>query len=89
MVSRLLQSHEYKQSLSKPFNMAIQAGWRRGLSEGRTEEQILVALHVAEGFDAYSDKKLYPMYDKLFEKYSAAPVTLTALGGPPSLDNRA
>ncbi|GKB56073.1 hypothetical protein Tco_0912259 [Tanacetum coccineum] len=68
MVSRLFQSHEYKQSLSEPFCMAIQAVWCRGLSEGRTKEHILAALHVVEGFDAYSDKKLYPMYDKLFEK---------------------
>ncbi|GJU91475.1 hypothetical protein Tco_1303898, partial [Tanacetum coccineum] len=38
VVKRLLQIHEYKQSLFEPFNMAIQA------------------------------RKLYPMYDKLFEK---------------------
>ncbi|GKF97237.1 hypothetical protein Tco_0293058, partial [Tanacetum coccineum] len=34
VVSRLLKSHEYKESLSEPFNMAIQAIWGKGLSEG-------------------------------------------------------
>ncbi|GJW31646.1 hypothetical protein Tco_0051678 [Tanacetum coccineum] len=68
VVSRLFQSHEYKQSLVEPFNMAIQVGWGKGLSEGRTEEEILNALRGASNFYAYSDKKLYPMYDKLFEK---------------------
>nr|GEU93210.1 hypothetical protein [Tanacetum cinerariifolium] len=48
VTARLFQSHEYKKSLSKPFNMAIQAGWGKGLSEGRTEEDILAALHAAE-----------------------------------------
>ncbi|GJY97712.1 hypothetical protein Tco_0514622 [Tanacetum coccineum] len=33
------------------------------------EEEFLAGfVHAAKGFDAYSDKKLYPMYDKLFEK---------------------
>ncbi|GJZ26900.1 hypothetical protein Tco_0571153 [Tanacetum coccineum] len=34
----------------------------------RTDEKIMSVLHKAEDFDPYSDKKLYPMYDKLFEK---------------------
>ncbi|GJV41992.1 hypothetical protein Tco_1420432 [Tanacetum coccineum] len=62
------QIHEYKKSLSKPFNMVIQAGWGKGLSEGHTDNEMMAILHKAENFDAYSDKKLYPMYDKLFEK---------------------
>ncbi|GJV14550.1 hypothetical protein Tco_1359873 [Tanacetum coccineum] len=57
-----------KKSLSEPFNIEIQAGWGKGLSEGRTDEEILNALRGASNFDAYSDKKLYLMYDKLFEK---------------------
>ncbi|GKE19198.1 hypothetical protein Tco_1426775 [Tanacetum coccineum] len=61
-------SHEYKQSLSEPFNMAIHVGWGRGLSEGRTEKEIIAVLSRVENFDAYFDRKLYPMYDKLFEK---------------------
>ncbi|GJW23189.1 hypothetical protein Tco_0033811 [Tanacetum coccineum] len=68
VVGRLLKSHEYKESLSGPFNMAIQAGWGKGLSEGRMNVEIMVALSRVEDFDAYSDKKLSPMYDKLFEK---------------------
>ncbi|GKA25133.1 hypothetical protein Tco_0711166 [Tanacetum coccineum] len=63
----LLQSHEYKKSLSEPFNMAIQAGWGKGLSQGQTDKQIFVALNEVQGFDSYSDMKLYPMYGKLFE----------------------
>ncbi|GKA44136.1 hypothetical protein Tco_0736860 [Tanacetum coccineum] len=39
----------------------------RGLSEGRTNKEILDLLHKAKDFDLSSDKKLYPMYDKLFE----------------------
>ncbi|GJR36508.1 hypothetical protein Tco_1212192 [Tanacetum coccineum] len=65
---RLLKSHEYKKSLSDPFNMAIQARWGKGLSKGHTDKEIMVVLHKAEDFDPYSDKKLYPTYDKLFEK---------------------
>ncbi|GJR64065.1 hypothetical protein Tco_0010130 [Tanacetum coccineum] len=68
VVGRLLKSHEYKESLLGPFNMAIQAGWGKGLSEGCTDEEIMVALSWVEEFDAYFDKKLYSMYDKLFEK---------------------
>ncbi|GJS99311.1 hypothetical protein Tco_0820481 [Tanacetum coccineum] len=68
VASRLLKSHEYKESLSEPFNMAIQAGWGKGLSEGCTNKEIMAVLQEFENFDPYSDKKLYPMYDKLFEK---------------------
>ncbi|GKD39736.1 hypothetical protein Tco_1259943, partial [Tanacetum coccineum] len=68
VVGRLLQSHQYKKSLSEPFNMAIQAGWSKGLEEGCSEEETVAALHRAKDFDAYYDKKLYPMYDNLFEK---------------------
>ncbi|GKB24929.1 hypothetical protein Tco_0864330 [Tanacetum coccineum] len=40
----------------------------KGLAEGRSEKDIMAALHMVENFDPYSDRKLYPMYDKLFEK---------------------
>ncbi|GJZ61730.1 hypothetical protein Tco_0617867 [Tanacetum coccineum] len=60
--------HEYKQSFFEPFNLAIQVGWAKGLAQGRTEEEIMNALSRVEGFDAYSDKKMYVQYDKLFEK---------------------
>nr|GEU83111.1 hypothetical protein [Tanacetum cinerariifolium] len=68
VVSRLFQSHEYKQSLSKPFNLAIQAGWAKGLTEERSEEYRSELMSRMEGFDAYADKKMYVEYDKLFEK---------------------
>ncbi|GKC15783.1 hypothetical protein Tco_1012565, partial [Tanacetum coccineum] len=67
VVRRLLSSHEYNKSLSEPFNMAIQAGWGRGLSEGHIDSEILDLVYKAKDFDIYSDRKLYPMYDKLFE----------------------
>nr|GEW65215.1 hypothetical protein [Tanacetum cinerariifolium] len=56
------------ESLSNPFNMAIQAGWGKGLNEGCTNKEIMAILHEVENYDPYSDKKLYPMYDKLFVK---------------------
>ncbi|GKC03470.1 hypothetical protein Tco_0995080 [Tanacetum coccineum] len=68
VVGRLLKSHEYKEKLSGPFSMAIQAGWGKGLSEGCTDEEIMTTLNRVEEFDTYFDKKLYSMYDKLFEK---------------------
>ncbi|GJW66734.1 hypothetical protein Tco_0121158 [Tanacetum coccineum] len=39
----------------------------KGLSLGRTDEEILAVLKDTSNFDAYSNKKLYPMYNKLFE----------------------
>ncbi|GKA30900.1 hypothetical protein Tco_0717205 [Tanacetum coccineum] len=68
VVERLLQSYEYKQSLSKPFNLAIQAGWGKGLAEERSEEDLLELMGRMEGFDPYADKKMTVEYDKLFEK---------------------
>nr|GEU58800.1 hypothetical protein [Tanacetum cinerariifolium] len=41
VVELLLQSHEYKKSLFEPFNLAIQARWGKGLSEERSEEDLL------------------------------------------------
>ncbi|GJY09122.1 hypothetical protein Tco_0377307 [Tanacetum coccineum] len=67
VVGRLLQSHEYKQSLSEPFNLAIQAGWGKVLTEERSEEDLLELMGRMEGFDAYADKKMKVEYDKLFE----------------------
>nr|GEW33880.1 putative reverse transcriptase domain-containing protein [Tanacetum cinerariifolium] len=40
----------------------------KGLAEERSEKDIMAALRRVENFDPYSDKKLYFMYDKLFEK---------------------
>ncbi|GKE52226.1 hypothetical protein Tco_1487382, partial [Tanacetum coccineum] len=41
VVERLFQSHEYKQSLSEPFNLAIQVGWGKGLAEERSEGDLV------------------------------------------------
>ncbi|GJY27934.1 hypothetical protein Tco_0403701 [Tanacetum coccineum] len=68
VVDRLFQSHEYKESLSGPFNLAIHAGWAKGLAEEHFEEGLLELMSRMEGFDAYADKKMYVEYDKLFEK---------------------
>ncbi|GJZ04509.1 hypothetical protein Tco_0537784 [Tanacetum coccineum] len=66
MVERLLQSYEYKKSLSKPFNLAIQGG--KGLAEERSKEDLLEIMGRVEGFDPYADKKMNVEYDKLFKK---------------------
>nr|GEX68934.1 hypothetical protein [Tanacetum cinerariifolium] len=68
VVERLLQSHEYKQSLFKPFNLAIQARWGKGLGEERSEEDLLELMSKMKNFDVYADKKMCVEYDKLFEK---------------------
>nr|GEX46024.1 hypothetical protein [Tanacetum cinerariifolium] len=60
-------SHEYKQSLSKPFNLAIQAGWGKGLSEEHSKEDLLELMSKTENFDVYADKKMCVEYDRLFE----------------------
>nr|GEV94386.1 hypothetical protein [Tanacetum cinerariifolium] len=65
---RKRDSHEYKQSLSKPFNLAIQVGWGKGITEERSEEELLGLMSRMEHFDAYPDKKMRVEYDKLFEK---------------------
>nr|GEZ24383.1 putative reverse transcriptase domain-containing protein [Tanacetum cinerariifolium] len=65
VVERLFQSHKYKQSLSEPINLAIQAGWDKGLTEGHSEEDLLGLMSRMENFDAYADKKMRVEYDKL------------------------
>nr|GEW09865.1 hypothetical protein [Tanacetum cinerariifolium] len=64
LVERLLQSHEYKRSLSEPFNLAIQASWGKGLAE----EDLLELMGRMEGFDVHADTKMRVEYDKLFER---------------------
>ncbi|GKC66312.1 hypothetical protein Tco_1098910 [Tanacetum coccineum] len=44
VVRRLLNSHEYKESLSIPFNLVIQAGWAKGLAVKRSEEDLMNVL---------------------------------------------
>ncbi|GJR53350.1 hypothetical protein Tco_1403871 [Tanacetum coccineum] len=68
MVGRLLQSHEYKQSLSVPFNYALQTGWGQGLAEERSEEELREIMMRMNGFDPYSDKKMNAEYERLFSK---------------------
>ncbi|GJX89877.1 hypothetical protein Tco_0343203, partial [Tanacetum coccineum] len=68
VVGRLLQSHEYKQSLSVPFNYALQTGWGQGLAEERSEEELREIMMRMNGFDPYSDKKMNAEYERLFSK---------------------
>ncbi|GJV32914.1 hypothetical protein Tco_1393314 [Tanacetum coccineum] len=68
VVKRLLQSHKYKQSLSVPFNFALQTGWGQGLAEGRSEKELHQIMMRMNGFDPYSDKKMTAEYERLFSK---------------------
>ncbi|GKE51857.1 hypothetical protein Tco_1487013, partial [Tanacetum coccineum] len=45
----------YKQSLSGPFILAIQAGWGKELDEERSEEDLLELMGRMEGFDVHAD----------------------------------
>ncbi|GJY86007.1 hypothetical protein Tco_0500033 [Tanacetum coccineum] len=68
VVGCLLQSHEYKQSLSVPFNYALQTGWGQGLAEERSEKELQQIMMRMNGFDPYSDKKMNAEYERLFSK---------------------
>ncbi|GJZ85826.1 hypothetical protein Tco_0651165 [Tanacetum coccineum] len=68
VVEHLLQSHEYKQSLSVPFNFALQTGWGQGLAEERFEKELYKIMMRMNGFDPYSDKKMTAEYERLFSK---------------------
>ncbi|GKB76946.1 hypothetical protein Tco_0943841, partial [Tanacetum coccineum] len=68
VVERLLQSHEYKQSLTVPFNYALQTGWGQGLAEERSEKDLQQIMMRMNGFDPYSDKKMNAKYERLFSK---------------------
>ncbi|GJR53764.1 hypothetical protein Tco_1404285 [Tanacetum coccineum] len=68
VVGRLLQSHEYKQSLSVLFNYALQTGWGQGLTEARSEEELREIMIRMNWFDPYSDKKMNAEYERLFSK---------------------
>ncbi|GJR64817.1 hypothetical protein Tco_0010882 [Tanacetum coccineum] len=47
VIRRLLNSHEYKESLSIPFNLAIQAGWAKGLAVKWSEEDLMDVLRTS------------------------------------------
>ncbi|GJW48660.1 translocon at the outer membrane of chloroplasts 64 [Tanacetum coccineum] len=60
--------HEYKQSLTVPFNYALQTGWGQGLAEERSEKDLQQIMMRMNGFDPYSDKKMNAKYERLFSK---------------------
>ncbi|GKD19770.1 hypothetical protein Tco_1208928 [Tanacetum coccineum] len=63
-----IDSIGYKESLSIPFNLAIQAGWAKGLAVKRSEEDLMDVLREVQGFDPHSDTRMAVEYDKLFTK---------------------
>ncbi|GKB18980.1 hypothetical protein Tco_0852903 [Tanacetum coccineum] len=69
VVMRLLNSHEYKESLSIPFNLAIHGRCGQGLTcESWSEEDLMDVLREVQGFDPHSDTRMTVEYDKLFTK---------------------
>ncbi|GJX52008.1 hypothetical protein Tco_0280377 [Tanacetum coccineum] len=66
VVRRLLNSHEYKESLSIPFNLAIQAGWAKGLAMKRSEKDLMDVLREVQekisGLPRRSVQELLKMY---------------------------
>nr|GEX00578.1 hypothetical protein [Tanacetum cinerariifolium] len=52
------QEKERLRSLSEPFNLAIQAGWGKGLAEERSEEDLLELMGRMEGFNVHADTKM-------------------------------
>ncbi|GKB77220.1 hypothetical protein Tco_0944115 [Tanacetum coccineum] len=74
VVRRLLNSHEYKESLSIPFNLAIQAGWAKGLAVKRSEEDLMDVLREVQGFDPHSDTRMTRRtVQELLKMYPAPP----------------
>ncbi|GJY08256.1 hypothetical protein Tco_0375310 [Tanacetum coccineum] len=69
VVRRLLNSHEYKESLSVHFNLAIQSGWAKGLAMKRSEEDLIDVLREVQGFDPHSDTRM----TELLKMYPAPP----------------
>ncbi|GKB07456.1 hypothetical protein Tco_0835740 [Tanacetum coccineum] len=70
VVRRLFESHEYKESLSVPFNLAIQAGWAKGLALKRSEEDLMKVLN--EVRDKISGLPRPPVQE-LLKMYPAPP----------------
>nr|GEY44766.1 hypothetical protein [Tanacetum cinerariifolium] len=58
--NQLLNIQEYNKSLAEPFNKVIVVGWMKGLSVGRTEEEIIEILKETFSFDAHAVTKLDP-----------------------------
>ncbi|GJT89555.1 hypothetical protein Tco_1078400 [Tanacetum coccineum] len=62
IVRRLLNSHEYKESLSIPFNLTIQAGWAKGLDVKRSEGDLMDVLREIFGLPRRTVQELLKMY---------------------------
>ncbi|GJX17614.1 hypothetical protein Tco_0218446, partial [Tanacetum coccineum] len=62
VVRRLLNNHEYKESLSIPFNLAIQAGWAKGLAVKRSEKDLMDVLREISSLPCRTVQELLKMY---------------------------
>ncbi|GKD93149.1 hypothetical protein Tco_1372986 [Tanacetum coccineum] len=62
VVRRLLNSHEYKESLSIPFNLAIQVGWAKGLAVKRSEKDLMDVLREISGLPRRTVQEILKMY---------------------------
>nr|GEV65782.1 hypothetical protein [Tanacetum cinerariifolium] len=82
VVERLLQSHEYKQSMFEPLNMAIQAGWGKGLREERSKEDLLELTSMMENLKI-SHGFRHPVSD-LLKAYPDSPPSGQAPPSQPS-----
>ncbi|GKD09399.1 hypothetical protein Tco_1189084, partial [Tanacetum coccineum] len=54
--------HEYKESLSIPFNLAIQAGWAKGLAVKQSKEDLMDVLREISGLPRRTVQELLKMY---------------------------
>ncbi|GJW86314.1 hypothetical protein Tco_0161654 [Tanacetum coccineum] len=71
VVRRLLNSHEYKESLSIKvlFNYSHDSrGAKKLFAVKRSEKDLMDVLREVQGFDPYSDTRMTVEYDKLFTK---------------------
>ncbi|GKB72447.1 V-type proton ATPase subunit B2 [Tanacetum coccineum] len=67
-VRRLHQSAKYKRSLGQVFSLAVRKGFIKGISIGRTEEDIQAILTATPNIDPSSSDTFLPSYEKLFDQ---------------------
>ncbi|GJU47559.1 hypothetical protein Tco_1204825 [Tanacetum coccineum] len=68
VVQRLLSSGEYKKSLTDVFNLAIAAGWSKGVKATCSEEEAQAFLATAVDYDPACKETFMTEFDSLFDK---------------------
>ncbi|GKA35483.1 hypothetical protein Tco_0721974 [Tanacetum coccineum] len=68
VVQRLLSSGEYRKSLSDVFNLAIAAGWSKGVKAACSEEEAQAFLATAVDYDPVCKETFMTEFDSLFDK---------------------